>query len=153
MISVHFTNTHLHHYCLFCFHFCFLPHKRQTDSRDASICNLRPTKRHTCGRQCWGPPLPGDPLWGRSGTEGSNPRGTPALCASPSATPETRYVGWINFSSVLCLRDLVLSARWYSCPWMPNSYGWCPETHAGSLVKSVHLPVTIFAKLLSIVCH
>ena len=115
-------HTHLHHYCLFCFHFCFLPHKRQTDSRDASICNLRPPKRDTRGRQRWGPPLPGDPLWGRSGTEGSDPRGTPALCPSPSATPETRYVGWIRFSSVLCLgEDLVLSARWYSCPWMPNS--------------------------------
>ena len=104
--------THLHYYyCLFCFHFCFLPHKRQTDSRDASICHLRPTKRHTCGRQQWGPPIPGYPLWGWSRTKGSDPRGTPALCPSPSATPETRYVGRVHFSSsVLCQAEKI----WFS---------------------------------------
>ena len=140
---------HLHHYCLLCFHFYFFPHKRQTDSRDASICHLRPPERHPCGSQWWGPPIPGDPLWGWSWTKGSDPRGSPALCPSPSATPKTRYVR-VHFSSVLCHdgEDMVLSARWYSCPRMPNSYGWGPLTQAGSLVKSVHDHYTCFT-----VCH
>ena len=146
---------HLHSYCLFCFHFCFLPHQRQTDSRDASLCNLRPTKRHPCGRrQWWGPPLPGDPLWGRSWTQGSNPWGSPALCTSPSASSETRYVSSRSPISPLlsCASEknwFSLHSSWYSqCPWMPYSYGWCPQTQAGSLVKSVHDYIhTIFSPL------
>ena len=43
---------------------------------------------------------------------------------------------------------MVLSARWYSCPRMPNSYGWRPLTQAGSLVKSVLDHYTCFT-----LCH
>ena len=63
-------------------------------------------------------------------------------------------VCWPGPFLLFCLvpsgEDLVLSARWYSCPRMPISYGWCPQTQAGSLVKSVHHDhATIFARLLS----
>ena len=65
---------------------------RQTDSRDASLCHLRPTQGHSCSRRWWRPPLPRDPIWGRSRTEGSHPRRAPALCPGSSAAPATRYV-------------------------------------------------------------
>ena len=44
-----------------------------------------------------------------------------------------------------------LHSSWYSqCPWMPISYGWCPQTQAGSLVKSVHDYIhTIFFSVVS----
>ena len=66
-------------------------------------------------------------------------------------------VCWPGPFLLFCLvpsgEDLVLSARWYSCPRMPISYGWCPQTQAGSLVKSVHHDhATIFARLLSPLC-